>query len=70
MSTEAITPLEILTVAEVSEWTRVPEATLLWWRHVGRGPSSFKAGRRVLYMRSDVEEFLRERYRTTGSKSA
>lgn len=61
---------EYLTVREFSQLTRTPESTCLWWRHVGRGPTSFKVGRRVLYLRSDVDEWLQEQYRTTGSKSA
>ena len=61
---------EYLTVKEFSQLTRTPESTCLWWRHVGRGPTSFKVGRRVLYLRSDVEKWLQEQYRTTGSKSA
>lgn len=61
---------EYMTVKEFSQLTRTPESTCLWWRHVGRGPRSFKVGRRVLYLRSDVEEWLQEQYRTTGSKSA
>lgn len=53
---------EYMTVREVSALTRAPEATVLWWRHVGRGPKSFKVGRRVLYKRSDVERWLEQAY--------
>ena len=45
---------------EVSELTRVPPETLRWMRHVGRGPRSFKLGRRVLYATEDVEAWLAE----------
>lgn len=60
--------VKILTIKEVSERTRVPEATLRWWRHNGtEGPRSFKLGRRVVYSEDDVEGWLREQYETTST---
>ena len=45
----------LLTVPEVAEMTRLPEATLRWFRHEGtKGPKSFKLGRRIVYRESDV----------------
>ncbi|MEQ6901813.1 helix-turn-helix domain-containing protein [Nocardioides sp. YIM 152588] len=51
-----------LTTAEVAELLRTPTETVRYWRHVGKGPKSFKVpgGRRVLYAREDVEEFIAE----------
>lgn len=49
-----------LTVGEVAELLRQPVATLRYWRHLGKGPKGFRVGRRVLYDRSDVEQFLAE----------
>jgi excisionase family DNA binding protein len=45
---------------EVAELLRVPSETVRFWRHVGKGPKSFKipGGRRVLYAREDVEAFI------------
>ncbi len=51
---------EYLTTAEVGEKLRTPLETVRYWRHVGKGPKSFKVGRRVLYAREDVEAFLAE----------
>ncbi|OBI24088.1 AlpA family transcriptional regulator [Mycobacterium sp. E2497] len=49
----------ILTLAEVAEMTRQQPSTLRWWRAVGQGgPKSFKLGRRVMYRRADVEQWL------------
>ena len=53
---------EHLTTEEVAAITRSARNTVLWWRHVGRGPRSFKVGRRVLYKRADVEAWLSEQY--------
>jgi predicted DNA-binding transcriptional regulator AlpA len=48
----------LLTMAEVSEMLRVPIATLRYWRHIGKGPHSFRIGRRVFYRESDVLAWL------------
>ncbi len=49
-----------LTTAELAHVVRAPVETVRYWRHVGKGPKSFKLGRRVLYAREDVETFLAE----------
>ena len=51
---------EYLTTAEVAELLRAPVETCRYWRHVGKGPKSFKVGRRVLYAAEDVESFISE----------
>lgn len=61
--------MELLTISETSEQTRVPEATLRYWRHVGdQGPRSFKVGRRVMYRAADVQTWLDEQYETTSTR--
>jgi DNA-binding transcriptional MerR regulator len=47
-----------LTTAEVAEALRTPPETVRYWRHIGKGPKSFKLGRRVLYAIEDVEAFI------------
>lgn len=37
---------------------RIPVESVRYWRHVGKGPKSFKVGRRVLYAAEDVEVFI------------
>lgn len=49
---------EYLTTQEVADLLRTPAETVRYWRHLGRGPASFKLGRRVLYARKDVEAFV------------
>lgn len=53
---------DLLKTAEVSVVTRVPEATLRYWRHIGTGPKSFKLGRHVVYKREDVEAWIAAQY--------
>lgn len=55
--------MDIVDIGQVAELTKVPEATLRYWRYLGdRGPKSFKVGRRVMYRRADVDQWLEELY--------
>ena len=49
-----------LTTEEVADTLRTSVETVRYWRHVGKGPKSFKVGRRVLYATEDVETFIAE----------
>lgn len=52
---------KFMTTNEVAELLRMPPESLRYWRHIGgKGPKSFKIGRRVLYAREDVERFIAE----------
>ena len=57
---------DLLNIAEVSELTGVPVATLRYWRHTGTGPRSFRIGKRIAYRREDVESWLARQYATTA----
>ncbi len=57
---------QLLTIGEVADRLRTPEATLRYWRHQGAGPQSFKLGRRVMYREADVEEWLDAQYAAGG----
>ncbi|BCP10441.1 hypothetical protein MINTM020_25390 [Mycobacterium paraintracellulare] len=53
---------ELLNVAEVAGLMGVKLGTVYSMRSEGRGPISFRRGKRLVYRRSDVEAFLaRER---------
>jgi len=49
---------EYLTTTELADELRTSPETCRYWRHIGKGPASFKVGRRVLYARTDVEAFI------------
>lgn len=53
---------KLLTVPEVAEMTRLPEATIRWFRHAGKGPKSAKLGRRVVYRESDVIAWIEAQF--------
>lgn len=62
---------DLMFTKEVAVETRVPEATLRYWRHLGKGPRSFRlGGKRVAYRRADVEAWLDEQYRADDRASA
>lgn len=49
---------DLLTVHEVAQMLRVPDATVRYWRSYRLGPPSFKIGRHVRYARADVLSWL------------
>jgi predicted DNA-binding transcriptional regulator AlpA len=49
-----------MNTAEVAETVLTPVETVRYWRHIGKGPKSFKVGRRVLYAVEDVEAWIAE----------
>ncbi|MDQ1734598.1 MAG: hypothetical protein QOH56_849 [Pseudonocardiales bacterium] len=57
----------ILTVPEVADRLRTTAGTMRYWRHVGRGPQSFKLGRRVVYYQSVVEKYIADQEAATRS---
>jgi excisionase family DNA binding protein len=61
---------QFMTTAEVAEALRTPSETVRYWRHVGKGPKSFKLGRRVLYAAEDVEAFIAEARRGGNDDAA
>lgn len=52
---------DLLLISEVSELTRMPEATIRWHRHQGTGPEGFRLGRRVVFRRGEVRKWIAER---------
>ena len=54
---------ELLTLDEVSQITRMPVPTLRYWRATkSGGPKSARLGGRVVYRRSDVEQWINEAF--------
>ena len=53
-------PDDLLIASEVAAITRIPEATLAYWRANDRGPRSFKLQHRVVYRRVAVEAWISE----------
>lgn len=53
----------LMTMAEVAEITRVPVATLRFYRYLGtKGPKSALIGGRVMYRDTDVQEWINAQF--------
>jgi hypothetical protein len=59
-----------MTTAEVAARFRRPEATVRWWRYIGYGPDSVKAGKGVLYPVEAVEAFEAQLRAEAAEKAA
>ncbi|MHA3701479.1 helix-turn-helix domain-containing protein [Jatrophihabitans sp. YIM 134969] len=51
---------EWLTTEDVASEFRTVPATVRYWRHTGTGPRGTRVGRRVLYARADVDQWVRD----------
>lgn len=47
-----------MTTAELAELMRTTTNTIHYWRATGTGPKAIKVGKRVLYDRADVDEWI------------
>jgi len=53
---------ELMKIADAAEYLHVPVATLRWYRQSGLGPKSAKICGRVMYRRSDLDNYVREQF--------
>jgi excisionase family DNA binding protein len=53
-------PEEYLTLPEAAAYMRRSADTLYKWRSQGIGPAAAKAGRTLLYRRSEIDRYMRE----------
>jgi hypothetical protein len=58
-----LSPDDLLLLSEVAEITRRSIDTLRWLRHRGEGPPGFRMGRRVVFRRGAVMEWIAEQER-------
>lgn len=56
---------EILGSNDLQELYGTPASTWRYWSQIGKGPASFKIGRRRVWRRSTVEEWLAEQERAS-----
>lgn len=55
---------EHLLIGEAAAYLRTPVETLRKWRALGIGPRAAKVGKRLVYRRSEIDRWVRERERT------
>jgi prophage regulatory protein len=49
---------EYMTASDLEDYTGTEASTWRYWAHVGAGPASFKIGRRRVWKKSTVMEWL------------
>lgn len=49
---------ELLSTKDLSEWTKVPVATLYSWRRRGKGPAAIRVGKYLRYEAKAIVEWL------------
>jgi hypothetical protein len=63
-------PDDLLLLPEVAEITRRSVDTLRWLRHKGEGPAGFLSGRRLMFRRSAVLDWIAEQERRGSDPAA
>ncbi len=60
--------MDLLTTPQAAQYLNVPEGTLRYWRVCGTGPAAVKLGKRVMYRREALAEFVdsHERHEEVG----
>lgn len=54
---ENITPADLITIEEAAELLGIPVATLRTWRLNGKGPRAARVGKRIWFIRPEVEGY-------------
>jgi prophage regulatory protein len=58
-------PSDYVDAADLEDITGTPKATWRYWASIGQGPASFKLGRRRVWRRSSVEQWIAEQEATS-----
>jgi predicted DNA-binding transcriptional regulator AlpA len=62
-----MTKLPLLDTDQLAEILPVTADILRYWRHIGKGPKSFKmGGKKVFYRQEDVDAWLEEQYQASN----
>ena len=68
---ENTTPTENMVEDEAARYARVSVSSLQRWRGQGFGPKFVKAGRRVIYRRKDLDDWMAQRtFQSTSEADA
>lgn len=67
---ENIAPEDLITREEAADVLGISPATLRVWRAAGKAPRSALIGRRVMFVRSEVEAFYSRAFAEQNERSA
>jgi len=54
--------MDLMTTDEAADYLRIPLATLRFWIQTNQAPRSAKIGRRRMFRRSDLEQFIDDKF--------
>lgn len=57
---------QLLTVAELANYLRVPVQTVYQWRYKGQGPAAIRVGRHLRYQPDDIVRWIERRKGSVG----
>lgn len=58
---------DLFTLQEAAEYCRLPVNTLRWYRASRTGPKSGKIGARVMYRKSDLDQYIGAAFDSEGT---
>ena len=61
------TPTDLLTTEEAAKYLRLSPRTLERYRVTGEGPRFLKVGTRVFYLQSELDKWLKSKWRRSTS---
>lgn len=64
---EQITPADLITIEEAAEVLDIPVATLRSWRLAGKGPRAARIGKRLRFVRTEVEGYYASEFNAQSS---
>jgi excisionase family DNA binding protein len=59
--------MDLLTTQETAEFLHIPLATLRHWIATNQAPPSAKIGRRRMFLKSQLEEFVQAKFDRSGA---
>lgn len=65
-----IAPADLITIEEAAAALGIPVATLRAWRLAGKGPRAVRPGRRLQFVRSEVESYYAQEFAKQTDRTA
>jgi excisionase family DNA binding protein len=59
--------MDLLTVAEAAAFMHIPLATLRHWIATNQAPPSARIGRRRMFLKHQLEEFIQKKFDSPGA---
>ena len=67
---ENIAPADLITIEEAADVLGIPVATLRAWRLAGKGPQAARLGKRLRFVRAEVESYYSQEFAKQNDRTA